>query len=164
MPAADEPVVVNAGPLLWLGYCGQIDLLRALHARVLTPLAVMDELRRQRHWPPAGHASAPTWVEVEAPSAPPSSDLRTGLDDGEAHVIALAIERGIRLVAIDETKGRAVALARGLVVTGSVGVLVRAKKQGLLAAVKPCLDAMRAGGAWLGEELLAAILRDAGEA
>ncbi len=157
-----EPVVVNTGPLLWLGHCGQIELLRAIHVRVLAPRGVLDELCRLRRWPPAGLSTAPAWLEIApAPAVPP--DLASALDEGEAQAIALALERGIRLVAIDEAEGRRLALARGLALTGSVGILVRAKRSGLLALVKPSLDAMRAGGAWLGDDLVRKVLRDVGE-
>ena len=48
--------------------------------------------------------------------------------------------------------------------TGSVGVLVRAKTEGLIPAIKAPLEAMKAGGAWLGDDLLAAVLKSVGEA
>ena len=85
------------------------------------------------------------------------------MDDGEASVIALAIELGCRLVVIDERRGRQVARLMGLEVTGTVGVLLRAKRQGMLPAVKPCLEAMRSRGVWLSDRLIAFALAESGE-
>ena len=86
------------------------------------------------------------------------------MDEGDASAIALALEEGIRLVAIDERRGRLVARDTGLAVVGSVGLLLRAKRLALIDAVAPRLWAMRAKGIWLGEALVRRVLEEAGEA
>jgi predicted nucleic acid-binding protein len=166
MPVASEPIVVNTSPLLALRMCGQIELLRTLHSRVVVPQAVITELERGQAGVDALalDAERPSWLEVVALPSPLSPLLRAYLDEGEASVIALALELGITRVVIDEQRGRAVARTMGLEVTGSVGVLLRAKREGLLAAVKPSLDEMHAHGIWLSERLQTFALREAGEA
>ena len=86
------------------------------------------------------------------------------MDRGEAGVITLALERAVGLVAIDERRGRIVARSLGLRVTGSAGILLRAKREGLLSAVKPAIDAMQQNGIWLSPRLQQAVLREANEA
>jgi predicted nucleic acid-binding protein len=54
--------------------------------------------------------------------------LKRDLDDGEAAVIALALERGADLVLIDESDGRRIADLYGLPKTGVLGLLLRAEK------------------------------------
>lgn len=163
---ASEPIVINTSPLLALQVCGQIELLRALHSRVVVPQAVIAELERGQ----AGvgalalDAERPVWFEVVALPSPPSPLLQAYLDEGEAAVIALALELNITRVVIDERRGRAVARTMGLEVTGSIGVLLRAKQEGLLATVKPSLEAMQGHGIWLSERLRRFALREAGEA
>ena len=165
MPRANEPIAVNTGPILALDACGQLDLLKSLHSRVLIPEAVGTELRRGRG--PGSRLSVPTqqpaWLEVRALRAPLSPLLIEYLDPGEAAAIALALEQGIPIVAIDERRGRMVARAFGLQVTGSIGVLLRAKREGLLPAVKPCIASMRERGVWLGQRIAREALREAGE-
>jgi predicted nucleic acid-binding protein len=76
------------------------------------------------------------------------------LDLGEASAIALALEARVPLVAIDERRGRLVARDVGLMVTGTLGLLLRAKRLGIIDAVAPRLAAMRQKGIWLGEALV----------
>jgi len=85
------------------------------------------------------------------------------LDRGEAAVIGLAVEQQVRRVAIDERRGRMVARTLGLSVTGSVGLLLRARREGLLPEIRASLDAMQRAGIWLAERVRAEALREAGE-
>ncbi len=165
MPGASSPIVVNTGPIVALDACGQLDLLRRLHRPVVVPATVIDELVRGQPERPgqAVGEEPPPWLEVEAPSPPAPALLAEYLDPGEAEVIAVALDRSIPLVALDERRGRVVARTLGLAVTGSLGVLLRAKREGLLEEVRPCLEDMREHGIWLGEALYGRVLREAGE-
>lgn len=165
MSAASEPIVINTSPLLALAACGQLELLRMLHSRVIVPQAIMTELERGQAGTDALalEAERPAWLEVVTPQHPPSPLLEAYLNAGEAAVITLALELGVTRVIIDEQRGRKVARTMGLAVTGSIGVLLRAKREGLLATVKPSLEAMHAHGIWLSERLRAFALREAGE-
>lgn len=163
MPVESSVVVVNTSPLLALGACGQVELLHRLHGRVLVPDAVAREIARGVGAAPGGVGGLPAWVEVACLGSPVAPVLAAYLDDGEAAVIALALERRVPLVVVDERRGRRVARTQGLQVTGSLGVLLRGKRLGLVPAIKPSLDLMRSRGIWLGESLLAAVLREAGE-
>jgi len=68
--------------------------------------------------------------------------LLPSLDKGEAEVIVLSKELGAGLVIIDELTARKVAIMMGLPVIGAVGLLIHAKKTGLIKEVKPLLDDM----------------------
>ena len=86
------------------------------------------------------------------------------LDPGEAEAIALAETYPDARLLIDEKKGRRVARALGLRQTGTAGVLLVAKKAGLIGAVAPVLDAMISDHAFrLGERHRLDVLRQAGE-
>ena len=165
MSGARSPIVVNTGPLIALDACGGLDLLPQLHEPVVVPAAVVDELGAGQDDRP-GYAlgrAPPGWLRVDEPALPPPPLLAEYLDGGEAAVITLALDKRIPLVALDERRGRVVARTLGLAVTGSLGVLLRAKETGLLDAVRPRLDAMREHGIWLAEPLLERVLREAGE-
>jgi predicted nucleic acid-binding protein len=161
MPEEPEPVVVDTGPLLALAACGQVRTLLDLHPRVLVPRAVVEELSEGGCWPPVG--STEEGFEVRDLQSPLPPLVEAHLHRGEASVLALALELGITRVVVDERRGRQVARTLGLAVTGSIGVLLRAKAQGRLEAVRPCLDAMRKAGVWIADHLVEAVLREAGE-
>jgi predicted nucleic acid-binding protein len=65
---------------------------------------------------------------------------------------------------IDDSLGRTAARRLSLAVTGVVGVLIRARKEGLVPSVRPLLEEMRQHGYWLSDELLDIATRLAGEA
>jgi predicted nucleic acid-binding protein len=89
--------------------------------------------------------------------------VAAALDLGEAAVIQLALETAARWVAIDDWKGRRAALATGLRVTGSLGLLGRAKQVGLLPAVRPVIEAAIAQGIRYHPNLVREVLRAVGE-
>ncbi|MEA3308291.1 MAG: DUF3368 domain-containing protein [Chloroflexota bacterium] len=76
------------------------------------------------------------------------------LDRGEQQAIALAYHLQA-VVVIDERLGRTAARQLALSVTGSVGLLLRAKERGLITEVVPLLESMRRQGYWFSDELLA---------
>ena len=81
----------------------------------------------------------------------------------EAAVVALAVAEQIATVAIDETVGRRIARLHGLNVTGSLGVLIRAKQQGAEIKLRTSIERMRQQGIWLSDALEKECLRLAGE-
>ncbi|HEX4079164.1 MAG TPA: DUF3368 domain-containing protein [Rhizomicrobium sp.] len=128
-------VVADTTPLNYLILIGSIDLLPKLFETVLIPEAVRSELRHP------GAASRvriratqpPAWIEIHAGSALATDDpMLSALDAGEAAAIALAHQVRADLVLMDERSGVAVATAQGLETTGTLGVLDRAARRGLI--------------------------------
>ena len=162
-------VVADAGPLIGLGRIGRLNLLRDLYEQILIPPAVQHELCVDSGRPAAAHcaeAIAQGWLQVRAPSpssAPSRSELMLVLDPGEAEAMLLAEEVECRFLLIDERKGRAVAKRRGIPVVGIAGVLLAAKKRGLLDAVLPILKSLERGGYRLSSGLVQDIAGLAGE-
>jgi predicted nucleic acid-binding protein len=96
-------------------------------------------------------------------SDPARADLLADLDRGEAEVIALAQELGADLLIIDERLGRRHADRLGFAVTGTLGVLLRAKEQGFIAEVRPLIEELRRQGIHLAEPLVKRTLELANE-
>ena len=84
------------------------------------------------------------------------------MDDGEAEAIALASERASRII-LDDKQARALAQKLGLKIIGTVGVLVRAKLEGVMPALRPLLDALDANSFRVSKALRDEALRLAGE-
>jgi predicted nucleic acid-binding protein len=137
--AADTSVVLN---LAWLR---QDRLWPELFDRVLAPPAVQAEFQRLVLADHRFHGLRfPEFIFIEPSGALPHVlTANEDLDPGEVAVLALALDRGIRHVLIDEAAGRRAALALGLQPSGLLGLLVEAKKRALIPAVLPLLDHLR---------------------
>jgi predicted nucleic acid-binding protein len=106
------------------------------------------------------------WLQIKKPStstASSLSELVLILDLGEAEAIVLAEEVDSRFLLIDERKGRAVAKRRGVPVAGIAGVLLTAKKRGLVDEVLPILKNLEEVGYRMSAALTREIARLAGE-
>jgi predicted nucleic acid-binding protein len=89
--------------------------------------------------------------------------MLSDLDRGEAEVIALAQELGSDLVLIDERLARRHAKRLGLKLTGTLGVLLRAKRLGLIPSVSPSIEQLLEGGIRLSDSVISEALSLAGE-
>jgi predicted nucleic acid-binding protein len=106
------------------------------------------------------------WLQIKKPStstASSLSELVLILDLGEAEAIVLAEEVDCRFLLIGERKGRAVAKRRGVPVAGIAGVLLAAKKRGLVDEVLPILKNLEEVGYRMSAALTREIVRLAGE-
>jgi predicted nucleic acid-binding protein len=77
------------------------------------------------------------------------------LDQGEAAVIQLALDRAVSTVCIDEAAGRRVARLHNLAVTGSIGVLLRALREGHSFSMAEAIERMQGHGVWLSPSVTA---------
>jgi predicted nucleic acid-binding protein len=159
-------VVSDTSPVRALDHLGLLHVLEGLFAVVLVPPAVRDELLQPTRTCPLIDLSKVPYVRVQAPrDTGRVSSLLTELDPGEAEALALALEVQAQLVLMDERKGRRVAERLGLTSIGAVGLLLEAKKAGLVTAVHPLLLRLRDDIAFfMSDPLLDRVLRLAGEA
>jgi predicted nucleic acid-binding protein len=156
-----EGLVVDTGPLVALARGGALEAIGSLPIDFVAPREVAEELERGEE---GGRLSArPDWLTVLDLSAPLEPIGALALDVGEAAVIQLALERGIETVCIDETKGRRYARSLGLAVTGTLGLLLRAKSFGAIERLEPVVRRMQASGVWFRQGLVERVLEAAGE-
>ncbi len=147
-----EAAVLDSACLIGLERIGRLDLLPSLLHPMLAPPAVRSEF-----------GDCPSWLIIEKPlDRGMVAALRINVDPGEAEAIALAYEKGLRII-LDDRKAREVAHRLGLKVTGTVGLLVKAKQEGILSAIRPLLDDLDANRFRISAELRAEALRLAGE-
>jgi predicted nucleic acid-binding protein len=156
-----ERIVLDAGPIIALTRAGALDAIGRLPFEFVSPREVggeLDEGIRRGH-----PVIAAPWIRFEALTAPLTPLAPLELGPGEAAVIQLAIEQRIAVVAIDEQKGRRAARAVGLTVTGTLGLLGKAKVHDIIPAVRPYIDKMQAASVWFDEDLVARFLAGLGE-
>ena len=166
MSSTPERIVIsNTSPLLYLHQVGHLDLLRRIYGRVRIPSAVRMELQ-------AGAAqgiavpdlSALGWVDEQAVTERVLLPTVVDLGPGEAEAIALALSFPGSLLILDDRMGRRIARLSGVTCTGTLGVLLKAKQVGLLSSVAPVIERLRETTMHLTPELIAVVLKDAGEA
>jgi len=159
-------LVADSGPLIALARLNLLGLPSQLFSETLVTATVWLELTRAA--PPmerqlltaalsAGHLRA-----VDDPQVLPPALAAALLDAGEKSAIALALESGATLL-VDERRGRASAKGLGLNVLGTLGLLVRARDAGLVAAVRPLATALQASGYFLSSNLVDHTLAAIGE-
>jgi hypothetical protein len=155
-------IVSDTSPINNLAAINHLHLLQQLYGTVLIPEAVYRELT-DPNFPVAGAIEVQTFIWIQTR---PVQDrtlveaLSNELDIGEAEAIALALETKADQVLIDERRGRLVAGRLNLGYTGILGILVEAKSQRLISAVKPLLDALiNQAGFWVAEPLYKRVLQ-----
>lgn len=146
-------VVSNASPLIALERIQQIELLQRLFGYIVIPPAVRVEV--------FGTQSPPDWIVERKPTIPfrPSRDL----GKGETEAIALTLELHADWLLMDDLDGRKEARRVGVSVMGTIGILVRAKCEGIISTVSPFLNAPQDMGFYFSDELRATALQLAGE-
>ncbi len=126
-------IVADTSPLIYLVLIDHIDILPRLFETVLIPEAVHTELSHPLAPAPiqAWAASPPPWLQVkQVPTV--AQDVLRPLDAGERAAIILGLAIHADLVLIDERKGTQAAIDHGLEVTGTLGIMQRAARRGLL--------------------------------
>lgn len=153
-------VVSNTTPFSELAKVGRMDLLGDIFGKVIIPQEVYNEITTGTH-PAVNAVKSANWIEVlSIRNSQQISILQseTNLDLGECAAIILAEELGADRVLIDEWAARKVAKSRHLPVTGTVGILLIAKHQGLIESVKPVLDELMAQGKRISQQLYQEVL------
>lgn len=157
-------ILVNTSPWIALSIRGQLPLLQKLYADVHIPYGVKEEIMAGGEKGFGTHdLKVCTRVRIEKVIDPEKVKLLYELERGEAEVIILANEKGIKQVLIDERVARLQARVLGLNVIGTLGLLLRAKKEGLLHLIKPSITKRLDKGIWIKDDIVDGILREAKE-
>lgn len=158
-------LILDSSPVIHLNAgLGGLDLLPGMYGRVVVPTDVLRELESGADRDDAAlRLRRVPGIEIRSPSSGISPLLAGELDLGESAVIALALELPGSTVALDDLRARRVARRSGIPMTGSLGVLLHAKRLGKLASVAEAIERIRARGAWLGDAVVARALEQAGE-
>jgi len=145
-------VVSNASALINLARIGKFNLLHELYGELVIPEAVWQEVV----------IKAAAWNKKHViTNRQLVHALQQELDAGEAEAIALSSEIKAELLLMGERLGRETAHHLGLRCIGLIGLLIEARRKGLISAVKPHLDALRdMAGFRIKDELYLRVLQD----
>ncbi len=163
MPA-EEIIVADSSPLIGLDRIGQLGLLPRFAKRIVVPQAVSTEVVEARNRAPgAAEIAAQSWIEIITVEPSIVAPLLILVGKGEAEAIALAQREAKAILLIDDYRARKLAVRLGVRRMGTVALLSRAKHEGLIGQLKPCLEALVKNGIFISRLLTEQALKDAGE-
>ena len=139
-------------------------MLDEFYTRTLIPPAVLNELERGRELGvDLPEMRRLPWVKIQAPTGVDNVPATAELDAGEREVLALGLQVPSSVVIVDERLGRMYAEELKLTLTGTLGILVRAKREGRVRRIEPLIEHLDHLGFRLSAGTRAAVLHQAGE-
>lgn len=157
-------VIVNSTPLIILCKIGHLNILQKLYHKIFIPTAVYLEIMAIEDSAYTQMKTASEWIHVREIQDPAEKKMyKAKLHDGEVEVMILAQEQNADLVIIDDNAAKKTAKYLGLSVTGTLGILLKAKKLGILKKLHPLLLEMKQNGFYIDSALEAIVLEQAGE-
>lgn len=159
-----DAAVVNASPLIFLSKAGLIDLLRVVSPQVMVPESVAIEIGRRGSDDVTAKAMADTpWlISVPVTTIPPliqSWDLGAG----ESAVLAYALQNPGMVAIIDDGSGRRCAEVLGVPLCGTFGLVLLAKRRGVIPSARPVVATLKQHGMFLSERTIDQALTLVGE-
>ncbi|MFN3997978.1 DUF3368 domain-containing protein [Algoriphagus sp.] len=149
-----KTIISDTSCLILLQKIGELDLLQKLFQTVFITPEIANEFDQP----------LPKWLIIESPENKTYQRiLEASLDEGESSAIALGLEKTDPLLIIDDLKGRKFAQKLGLKITGTLGLLIIAKRQNLISSVKPSLEKVKKTDFRFSKNLEKTLLRLSGE-
>lgn len=151
-------VVSDTTPIISLLKINRLNLLEGLFEEILIPDAVYKELTSDKRFADEAKivqsAAYIKNVMVSNPGAARILKMATGLDQGESEAIVLTDELKADILLMDEAKGREVSRQMGIVIMGTIGLLVSAYEDKLITSVeaRKCIDNLQMAGRHIGKK------------
>jgi predicted nucleic acid-binding protein len=158
-------VVCNSSPLIHLAKIGKLELLKDYFTEISIPEAVYREcVIDGKDREDAKRIENAAWIRVvDIKNVDLKKAFNTVLDEGESEAIVLALQESADLILLDDYEARELARTYGLKITGTIGLLIKAKYEGDISSIDEMLKKLRRTGFWLSDDLYTKILRDEGE-
>lgn len=140
-------------------------MLKKMYGEIMIPHAVYKELSEKKESICKKQVDASLeWIHVEEiENQMAKSMFKTQLHDGEVEVMILAKEKNADTVIIDDANAKKHAKYLNLPVTGTLGVLIKAKRQGYINELKPIIQKMIDENIYISEKLMELCLKQANE-
>ncbi len=143
-------IISDTSTLILLHKIEELDILNKVYGQVFTTPEVADEFG----------VELPQWIEVKSVfDKKYQTLLATQVDAGEASAIALAMEFDDALILLDDLKARKLAEKLQLKITGTLGVIYKAKQMNVLEKVKPIIDKLLLTNFRISDNIIKEILK-----
>ena len=149
-----KAIISDTSCFIILSKIGELDILQKLYGQIITTTDISEEFGEL----------LPSWVLIKDVHNKQSQKiLEIQIDRGESSAIALALEMENCTIILDDFKARKVAQNLGLSVTGTIGVIIKAKLNGIIPSIKPLINKIRQTNFRLSAEIEALALKQAKE-
>jgi len=150
----DITIISDTSCLIVLQKIGELDLLHKMYGIIITTEEVAAEYGEE----------LPYWIEVKSVQNKQTQKLLSlQIDDGESSAIALGLETDNCTLVIDDLKARRIAQKLNLKYTGTIGIIIKAKLNGIIPSILPLLVKMKATNFRISSEMEAIALKEANE-
>lgn len=149
-----KPIISDTSCFIILAKIGQFEILHQVYGEIITTPDIAKEYGD----------TLPEWVEIRFVNDKSKQQLlEMHIDRGESSAIALALEIPGSTLIVDDHKAREIAAKLGIVFTGTIGVIIKAKLLGIISSIKPLLQEIKKTNFRLSAELELQALKQAGE-
>lgn len=152
-------VVVNASPLICLSKSGLLYLLPLMFNDIVVPDLVSKEVMAKEGGGLKLDRGIYKIVDVAIIPQVASWDL----GNGESSVLSFALKNKEHWAIIDDLEARRCAISLGCRFTGTIGIVILAKKRGIIPSVNDSLEKLKNAGLWLSDSFLKDVCKKAGE-
>ena len=150
-----DVAVVNASPFIFLSRADLLSLLQTVAPRVSVPAEVVAEvLAKGAETRTAKALAGAAWLERLSPCSIPRSVESWDLGPGESAVLSHGLMRSGSLVVLDDLQARRCAASLGLPTIGTLGLVLRAKRRGVVPAARPVVEQLVEGGMYLSRKVV----------
>jgi len=149
-----ELIICDTSCLILFDKINRLELLRNCYSSIYVTPEIVEEFGKP----------LPDWIKTkEATNHALQQTLTQILGKGESSAIALTFDLPRTLVALDDLKARKVAKSLDLTITGSLGILVKAKEQKHIEKLLPVLNLVQQTDFRISENIIRKILATVGE-
>ena len=149
-----KTIISDTGCFIILANIGELELLHKVYGQIVTTVDIAKEYGE----------TLPEWVEVVTVKDKYRQQLlEMQIDKGESSAIALALETPDSTIILDDYKARRIASQLGLIFTGTIGVIIKAKLTGTIPSIKPLLEKIKQTDFRLSAEIELQALKEASE-
>ena len=153
-------VVMNASPLILLHKINRLDFLNKLFDNIIIPEAVIQEIIAIDSPEEPAILSNITHECIKVTNRAAIKSLLGRLHLGEVEVMIGALEKDVSTVVLDDFSARIKAKQLGLNVTGTLGIILRAKKQNLIADLTFEIEELKKAGMYISDDIIQQILKE----
>jgi predicted nucleic acid-binding protein len=149
-----KTIISDTSCFIILTNIGELELLHRVYGQIITTLDIATEYGE----------TLPEWVEIVIVKDKYRQQLlEMQIDRGESSAIALALETPDSTIILDDYKARKIADQLGLIFTGTIGVIIKAKLNGIIPSIKPLLEKIKQTDFRLSSDIELQALKEAGE-